>query len=43
MACFAKDFVQQKFSPEMFRIQKSPGLRRVRKSWFEQKEQKTEN
>lgn len=43
MACFAKDFVQQKFSPDLFRIQKSPGLRRVRKAYFEQKEQKNGN
>ena len=36
MACFARDFVFAKFAPTMFRVQKSPGLRRVRKKYFEQ-------
>jgi hypothetical protein len=38
MAYFARDLAFAMLSPEKFRVRKSPGLRRTRKTWFEKRE-----
>ena len=38
MAYFARDLAFAMLSPEKFRVRKSPGLRRTRKTWFERRE-----